>query len=101
VGAFYGLLGRASVLRVVASRRAACNDCADCYAVCPEPLIIKPALKAVDGAGPVITSAQCTNCARCMDVCAKDVFQLGSRWSAAAPSQAAAAASADKAGASA
>ena len=61
-------------------RRDACNDCADCYAVCPEPLVIKPALKAVDGAGPVIQSAQCTNCARCIDVCSKDVFAFGTRW---------------------
>lgn len=80
VGAFYGLVGRLSLTRVVATRRAACNDCADCYAVCPEPIVIKPALKAVDGAGPVIASSQCTNCARCIDVCSKDVFVLGTRW---------------------
>ena len=35
VGAFYSLPACASVLRVVAARRDACNDCADCYAVCP------------------------------------------------------------------
>ena len=80
VGAFYGLLGRFAVLRVRAARREACNDCADCYAVCPEPLVIKPALKAVDGAGPVILGAQCTNCARCIDVCSKDVFAFGTRF---------------------
>lgn len=79
VGAFYSLPARLSPLRVVAARREACNDCADCHAVCPEPLVIKPALKAVDGAGPVITSAQCTNCARCIDVCSKDVFEFGLR----------------------
>lgn len=84
VGAFYGLLGRASVLRVAATRREACHDCADCYAVCPEPLVIKPALKAVDGAGPVITAPECTNCGRCIDICSKDVFQYGSRWRGAA-----------------
>ena len=79
VGAFYGLLGRFAWLRMRAERREACNDCADCYAVCPEPLVIKPALKAVDGAGPVILGAQCTNCARCIDVCSKDVFAFGAR----------------------
>jgi ferredoxin-type protein NapH len=79
VGAFYSLLGRWSPLRISAVRREACNDCADCYAVCPEPIIIKPALKAVDGAGPVITSANCTNCGRCIDVCSKDVFEFGLR----------------------
>lgn len=85
VGAFYGLPGLVSPLRVRAARREACNDCADCYAVCPEPLVIKPALKAVDGAGPVITSAQCTHCARCIDVCSKDVFEFGLRWAPSAP----------------
>lgn len=80
VGAFYSQVGRTSPLRIVAARRQACNDCADCYAVCPEPVVIKPALKGTDGAGPVIASAQCTNCARCIDVCSKDVFEFGLRW---------------------
>jgi ferredoxin-type protein NapH len=79
VGAFYSLPAVVSPLRVVAARREACNDCADCYAVCPEPIVIKPALKAVDGAGPVITSINCTNCGRCVDVCSKDVFEFGLR----------------------
>ena len=75
VGAFYSLLGRVSPLRVSAVNRAACNDCADCYAVCPEPTVIKPALK---GSGsPVIASSQCTNCGRCIDLCSKDVFTFG------------------------
>ena len=80
VGAFYSLPGRWSVLRVSATRREDCNDCADCYAVCPEPVILKPALKAVDGAGPVIASSHCTNCGRCIDVCSKNVFEFGTRW---------------------
>ncbi|MFN0184442.1 MAG: quinol dehydrogenase ferredoxin subunit NapH [Aquabacterium sp.] len=85
VGAFYSLPGRIGLLRVAAVRRSACNDCADCYAVCPEPQVIKPALKAVDGAGPAILSAQCTNCARCIDVCSKDVFAFGTRWARERP----------------
>lgn len=97
VGAFYGLLGRFSVTRVVASRREACNDCADCYAVCPEPLIIKPSLKAVDGAGPVIDTGLCTNCGRCLDVCSKDVFEFGTRWARVAPPRSAPVTGADRA----
>ena len=85
VGAAYSVIGRASVVKMHAARREACNDCADCYAVCPEPLVIKPALKAVDGAGPVITSAQCTHCGRCIDVCSKDVFSFGLRRQPAPP----------------
>jgi ferredoxin-type protein NapH len=97
VGAFYGLIGRFSAVRVVASRREACNDCADCYAVCPEPLIIKPALKAVGGAGPVIDTGLCTNCGRCLDVCSKDVFEVGTRWARVAPPRSAPAPGADRA----
>jgi ferredoxin-type protein NapH len=82
VGAFYSIVGRFSPLRVSAVRRAQCNDCADCYAICPEPLVIKPALKGADhGIGPVILSPQCTNCGRCIDVCSKDVFVFATRFS--------------------
>ena len=80
VGAFYSLLGRWSPLRVNAGRRQDCNDCMDCFAVCPEPQVIRPALKGeAKGVGPVILAAACTNCGRCIDVCAKDVFRFGLR----------------------
>ncbi|MES9872428.1 MAG: quinol dehydrogenase ferredoxin subunit NapH [Candidatus Sedimenticola sp. 6PFRAG7] len=80
VGAFYSLLGVRSPLRVVAVNREVCNDCMDCYAVCPESRVIKPALKGADkGLSPVILSSNCTNCGRCIDVCAVDVFQFGNR----------------------
>ncbi len=82
VGAFYSAVGRFSPLRIIAVRREQCNDCADCYAVCPEPLVLKPALKgADDGIGPVILSSHCTNCGRCIDVCSKHVFAFGARFS--------------------
>ncbi|MEK9146545.1 MAG: quinol dehydrogenase ferredoxin subunit NapH [Elusimicrobiota bacterium] len=82
VGAFYSAVGRFSPLRIVAVRREQCDDCADCYAVCPEPQVIKPALKgADDGIGPVILSPHCTNCGRCIDVCSKQVFAFGARFS--------------------
>jgi ferredoxin-type protein NapH len=82
VGAFYGLLGEAAVLRVSAVRREQCDDCMDCFAVCPEHQVIKPALKGADkGLGPVITSGHCTNCGRCIDVCARDVFEFKTRFS--------------------
>lgn len=85
-GAFYSLVGTASLLRVRATRRSQCNDCLDCFAVCPEPQIIKPALKgAAKNIGPVILSSQCTNCGRCIDVCAKDVFEFGLRFNSTAP----------------
>jgi len=82
VGAFYGLIGEGAVLRVAAARREQCDDCMDCFAICPEHQVIRPALKGADkGIGPVITSGQCTNCGRCIDVCARDVFEFQSRFS--------------------
>ena len=81
VGAFYGLLGRWSPLRVRAAKRSACHDCMDCFEVCPEPQVIRPALKGEGkGIGPVILAPNCTNCGRCIDVCSKDVFSFGLRY---------------------
>ncbi|HJV73650.1 MAG TPA: quinol dehydrogenase ferredoxin subunit NapH [Noviherbaspirillum sp.] len=81
MGAFYSLLGKRSLLRISAARRVDCNDCMDCYKVCPEPQVISPALNGEKkGAGPVILSASCTNCARCIDVCSKDVFNFSTRF---------------------
>jgi ferredoxin-type protein NapH len=80
VGAFYSLLGKWSPLRVSAAKREACNDCMDCFAVCPEPQVIRPALKgAKQNVGPAILSPNCTNCGRCIDVCSKSVFRFGLR----------------------
>jgi len=81
VGAFYGVVGRASLMRVRAQRRAQCNDCGDCYQICPEPQVIRAPLKGEAGAGPVIRDSACTNCGRCIDVCSKDVFVLGTCFS--------------------
>jgi len=81
VGAFYSLLGRWSPLRISAPGRQDCNDCMDCFEVCPEPQVIRPALKGeARGVGPVILAANCTNCGRCIDVCSKDVFAFGLRF---------------------
>ncbi|MBW9265479.1 MAG: quinol dehydrogenase ferredoxin subunit NapH [Candidatus Thiodiazotropha sp. (ex. Lucinisca nassula)] len=80
VGAFYNLVGSKSLLRVNAAQRQACNDCMECYVVCPEPQVIKPALKGEKkGLTPVILSSDCTNCGRCIDICAPEVFSYGGR----------------------
>jgi ferredoxin-type protein NapH len=85
VGAFYSLLGRTSLLRVKAGRREACDDCMDCFAVCPEPHVITPALRGAGkgtnrGMGPIILAPNCTNCGRCIDVCAPNVFTFTTRF---------------------
>lgn len=79
VGAFYSLLGFFAIPRVSAVRREACTDCSDCYAVCPEPQVISPALKSTEGSR-VIGSVNCINCGRCIDVCPQNVFQFTTRF---------------------
>ncbi len=88
MGAFYSLMAPAALLRVDAARREKCNDCLDCFKVCPEPQVIKPALKGImPGAGtgkngealehgPTILNVNCTNCGRCIDICAPEVFEF-------------------------
>ncbi len=81
MGGLYSLIGKYSPLRVRADEREACNDCMDCFVVCPEPQVIKPALKgAKQGISPIILASECTNCGRCIDVCALQVFRFGNRF---------------------
>lgn len=81
VGAFYGLLNRTAFIKVSAKGRDRCDDCMDCYAVCPEMHVISPALKgAKTGTGPIIASADCTACGRCIDVCPERVFAFTHRF---------------------
>lgn len=80
VGAMYSLLGFASILRVKAAGREQCTDCMDCFTVCPEPQVIRPALKGEAHSSPVILSNNCINCGRCIDVCPQDVFRFSKRF---------------------
>lgn len=89
VGAFYGLIGAKSVVRVSAHGRDRCNNCMECFAICPERQVIAPALRgAGKGVGPVILSGDCTNCGRCIDVCSKQVFRFGTRFEQGPPTAA-------------
>lgn len=81
VGAFYSLFGRLGVIRVSAYQRNNCDDCMDCFVVCPEEQVIKPALRGEKhNVSPVILDLNCTNCGRCIDVCDKNVFKFTSRF---------------------
>ena len=80
VGAFYGLLGRTALIRVSAARRSACDDCMDCFVVCPEPQVIRPALQQAGQTHPLILSGDCTNCGRCIDVSDRQVFKMTHRF---------------------
>lgn len=77
-GAFYSLLGQASLVRVSAHQSPRCTDCMDCFAVCPEPQVIRPALKGTES--PVIDAGACTNCGRCIEVCPTEVFRFTHRF---------------------
>jgi ferredoxin-type protein NapH len=78
VGAFYSLLGKFSLLRISASKRKQCDDCMDCFKVCPEQQVIKSPLKGTGS--PIIMSANCTNCGQCIDICEKQVFNFSTRF---------------------
>lgn len=80
MGAAYALLGSKPLLRVAATHSSRCDDCGDCYAVCPEPQVLVAPIKAKGGAGPVITARECTACARCVDVCPTDVLRFTHRF---------------------
>ena len=81
VGAFYGLVGKRSLVRMNAPERTACTDCGDCFRVCPEPHVITPALKPEqDTHTSVILHGDCTNCGRCIDVCDARVFRFSTRF---------------------
>ena len=81
VGAFYGIVGQASLVRVSAFNREGCTDCGDCFRVCPEPQVItSPLMEAEKGVSPLILSGDCTNCGRCIDVCDDRVFHFTTRF---------------------
>ena len=81
VGACYGTIGKVGVLKVSAAARSRCDDCMDCFAVCPEPHVIAPALRGErTGALPVILNADCTLCGACIDVCPEKVFRFTHRF---------------------
>lgn len=78
MGAAYGLLGKGALLRIRADKRDNCDDCMDCFKVCPEPQVLKPALKS-EGTS-IIRSGACSNCGRCIDVCEQQVFRFDHRF---------------------
>jgi ferredoxin-type protein NapH len=80
VGAFYSLLGFFPLLRVRAARRDQCSDCMDCFAVCPEPQVIRLSLKGETEGSQIISSNNCINCGRCIDICPHNVFQFSQRF---------------------
>jgi ferredoxin-type protein NapH len=79
MGALYSAIGQYSIVRMRSPKRADCDDCMECFEVCPEPRILPPALKQgmKQGLTAAVLSGLCTNCGRCADICSKDVFAFG------------------------
>ena len=81
VGAFYALASQFSLIRVRADARDQCDDCGECFVVCPEPQILPPVLKGESPKiRPVVLDNVCTNCGRCIDICPESVFEFGTRF---------------------
>lgn len=76
VGAFYSLLGKFSVIRINAVALDKCDDCMECYTVCPEQKVITPVLKKSARQTSLISDINCTHCGRCIDICSTDVFKF-------------------------
>ncbi len=79
MGATYALIGKVSLVKINAFKRDDCDNCMDCYHVCPEPQVLKPVLKG-NTASSIIKPSECNNCGRCIDVCAKQVFKFSSKF---------------------
>jgi len=79
MGAMYSLIGTPALVKVRTPKREQCDDCMECFEVCPEPKILPPALKQgmKQGLPAMVSSSLCTRCGRCVDICAKDVFAFG------------------------
>ncbi|WP_372942781.1 quinol dehydrogenase ferredoxin subunit NapH [Shewanella sp.] len=78
-GALFSLIGKVSPVKIAAVRADACNNCMDCFTVCPERHVLKPVLKK-GSTQPLILDSDCTLCGRCIDVCAPRVFQYKNRF---------------------
>lgn len=80
IGATYALIGAKSLIKVKVLDRNRCDNCMDCYNVCPEPQVLRAPLHGKSEESTIILSKDCITCGRCIDVCAEKVFAFGSRF---------------------
>ncbi|MEG9489047.1 quinol dehydrogenase ferredoxin subunit NapH [Mannheimia indoligenes] len=80
IGATYALIGAKSLIKVKVVDRNRCDNCMDCYNVCPEPQVLRVPLHGKQEDSTVILSKDCITCGRCIDVCAEKVFAFGTRF---------------------
>ncbi len=80
IGATYGLIGAKSLLRIKVIDRTKCDNCMDCYNVCPEPQVLRSPLHGKKDESLIVLSKDCISCGRCIDVCAEKVFKFSHRF---------------------
>ena len=80
IGASYGVIGAKSLLRIKVIDRKKCDNCMDCYNVCPEPQVLRAPLHGKNNESQLVLSKDCISCGRCIDVCAEKVFILTNRF---------------------
>ncbi|MDO4627359.1 MAG: quinol dehydrogenase ferredoxin subunit NapH [Pasteurellaceae bacterium] len=85
IGATYGVIGAKSVIRVKVIDRKRCDNCMDCYNVCPEPQVLRSPLHGKKDESLLVISQDCISCGRCIDVCAENVFTFSHRFDRGIP----------------
>ena len=70
LGAFYGLLGKYSLLKVGFVKET-CTKCGECHHVCPEPQVLNLNLLFEKQR---VNSGDCTNCGKCISECPENSF---------------------------
>ncbi|MDH2924461.1 periplasmic nitrate reductase subunit NapH [Nicoletella semolina] len=80
IGATYGVIGAKSLVRIKVVDRALCDNCMDCYNVCPEPQVLRDPLHGKNSENLLVLSKDCISCGRCVDVCAEKVFTFTHRF---------------------
>lgn len=80
IGASYGVIGAKGLIRVKVIDRAKCDNCMDCYNVCPEPQVLRAPLHGKKHDSLLVLSKDCISCGRCIDVCAEKVFKFSTRF---------------------
>ena len=65
-----------SIIRVKVIDRQRCDNCMDCYNVCPEPQVLRSPLHGKKDESQLVLSKDCISCGRCLDVCAENVLSF-------------------------
>lgn len=79
-GAIYGVIGAKGIIRVKVIDRDRCDNCMDCYNVCPEAQVLRSPLHGKKEESLLVLSKDCISCGRCIDVCAENVFKFSTRF---------------------